>query len=353
MVFRTKADKLPGSREGENFPNIDQATGFLMPASLVYRELEPRIVFDGAIDATVSEVSNNDSPDGFETETNSQSTGSSSIQSDTNELVEALMAFSGEEKPLTEIVFIDESVDGFEQLIDSIDPTFEIILLQADVDGIEQIANTLSNRTDIDALHIISHGNRAELMLGTAILTLDSINGEYFDELTVIGNALGENADILIYGCNFGEGILGQITSVRLAQITGADIASSVDETGSSDLGGDWELEHTTGEVESDVVIGDLAQQNWQGLLAPNEAPSFSGAGDGIVTTDFGSSNDYGRSVTVQSDGKILVAGASNTGGSDNDFALTRYNADGSLDTPFDTVSTLDGTHAITEGDAP
>ena len=58
---------------------------------------------------------------------------------------------------------------------------------------------------------------------------------------------------------------------------------------------------------------------------------SFSG--DGKLTTDFGSS-DYGYSVTVQTDGKILVAGLSWTG-SYNDFALVRYNTDGSLDSSF------------------
>ncbi|MCP3690031.1 MAG: tandem-95 repeat protein, partial [Gammaproteobacteria bacterium] len=69
-------------------------------------------------------------------------------------------------------------------------------------------------------------------------------------------------------------------------------------------------------------------------VTAVNDAPTFMvGDGDGIVTTDLGS-NDYGRSVTVQSDGKILVAGHSHNG-TDNDFTLTRYNADGSLDTTF------------------
>ena len=51
---------------------------------------------------------------------------------------------------------------------------------------------------------------------------------------------------------------------------------------------------------------------------------------DGKVTTDFGSERDYGESVTVQADGKILVAGTSN-----DNFALVRYNSDGSLDTSF------------------
>ena len=41
-------------------------------------------------------------------------------------------------------------------------------------------------------------------------------------------------------------------------------------------------------------------------------------------------------SVVVQSDGKIVTAGLSNSGGGNNDFALVRYNSDGSLDTTFD-----------------
>jgi uncharacterized delta-60 repeat protein len=56
---------------------------------------------------------------------------------------------------------------------------------------------------------------------------------------------------------------------------------------------------------------------------------------DGKVTTEVGSSDDYAESVAIQSDGKIVAAGYSSNGGN-NDFALVRYNTDGSLDTSFD-----------------
>lgn len=55
---------------------------------------------------------------------------------------------------------------------------------------------------------------------------------------------------------------------------------------------------------------------------------------DGKVTTDFGN-DDYGRALAIQIDGKIIVAGY--TGSNNIDFALVRYNVDGSLDTSFDT----------------
>ncbi len=56
---------------------------------------------------------------------------------------------------------------------------------------------------------------------------------------------------------------------------------------------------------------------------------------DGKVTTAIGSGSDYAYSVAIQSDGKIVAAGYSDNGSND-DFALVRYNTDGSLDTTFD-----------------
>jgi uncharacterized delta-60 repeat protein len=56
--------------------------------------------------------------------------------------------------------------------------------------------------------------------------------------------------------------------------------------------------------------------------------PTFGSGGE--VTTDLGGS-DSAQAVAVQSDGKIVAAGLSGAA----DFALARYNADGSLDTGF------------------
>jgi uncharacterized delta-60 repeat protein len=56
--------------------------------------------------------------------------------------------------------------------------------------------------------------------------------------------------------------------------------------------------------------------------------------GDGKVTTDFGSS-DWGASVALQADGKIVVVGGTTVSAGPASFALARYNADGSLDTSF------------------
>ena len=66
---------------------------------------------------------------------------------------------------------------------------------------------------------------------------------------------------------------------------------------------------------------------------------TFGTGGKVLTPVGTGTSNDIGNSLTVQEDGKIIVAGYG--GGSDGtDFAVVRYNADGSLDTTFGTGGT-------------
>jgi uncharacterized delta-60 repeat protein/uncharacterized repeat protein (TIGR01451 family) len=60
------------------------------------------------------------------------------------------------------------------------------------------------------------------------------------------------------------------------------------------------------------------------------------GALGGIVTTDFGNSPDVAQALAVQSNNKVVAAGFSRNSTSSDDFALARYNTDGTLDTTFD-----------------
>lgn len=71
-------------------------------------------------------------------------------------------------------------------------------------------------------------------------------------------------------------------------------------------------------------------------VAAVNDAPTFD-VGDGIVTTPISlSDNEGGHDVLIQPDGQIVVTGYSQNG-SNRDFTLVRYNADGTLDGSFGT----------------
>lgn len=54
----------------------------------------------------------------------------------------------------------------------------------------------------------------------------------------------------------------------------------------------------------------------------------------GKLTNNIGGTNDVARAMKIQADGKIVVGGTSNANGN-SDFALVRYNADGSIDQTF------------------
>ncbi|HEY2714303.1 MAG TPA: delta-60 repeat domain-containing protein [Chthoniobacterales bacterium] len=62
----------------------------------------------------------------------------------------------------------------------------------------------------------------------------------------------------------------------------------------------------------------------------------------GEVATDFHQGNDDAFSVILQPDGKIIAAGDSSNPATFIDFALTRYLADGSLDTTFGVVGKVE-----------
>ena len=76
-----------------------------------------------------------------------------------------------------------------------------------------------------------------------------------------------------------------------------------------------------------------LARFNPNGTLDPTFGS------DGIVTTDVDPRDgeaDEAHAVAIQPDGKIVAVGVAGTGDTFTDFAVVRYNADGSLDTSFD-----------------
>ncbi|MGR9085514.1 MAG: thrombospondin type 3 repeat-containing protein, partial [Gammaproteobacteria bacterium] len=65
-----------------------------------------------------------------------------------------------------------------------------------------------------------------------------------------------------------------------------------------------------------------------------NGSPDTGFSGDGLVRTDFDSGQDRALSVVQQQDGKLVVAGFSNVSGS-TVIALARYNTNGTLDKSF------------------
>lgn len=200
------------------------------------------------------------------------------------QLTEALASLQTGADTRREIVFVDTRVADYQSLLSGIAPSAQVVILDGSRDGIQQIAETLANFDRVDAIHLISHGSEGQISLGSALLNRETMDGRYAEALKNIGDALSSDADILIYGCDFAAGSDGLAAVNRLAELTGADVAASNDDTGSTALGGDWDLEVKTGAIANDLALADTATAGYQHLLdAPVPSVTLTGTHDVFV----------------------------------------------------------------------
>ena len=73
----------------------------------------------------------------------------------------------------------------------------------------------------------------------------------YAGQIATWRDALADDGDLLLYGCDLAGGEDGRTLLEGLRALTGADVAASTDDTGHAVLGGDWELEYARGEIET------------------------------------------------------------------------------------------------------
>ena len=241
--------------------------------------LESRIMFDGAAVATVSTVTSEqfaqsqaDAFFGSGDVTTADRvpvapTGAPLTTIGDQALFDALTAYDTS-TARQEILFLSPSVRDYQDLLDGISSNVEVFVLDPTRDGVAQMAEVLAGRTGVDAIHLIGDGTEAEMHLGASFLTQESISTTYAHQFQQIGQSLSQNADLLIYGCNFGRGEGGQGAIQTLAALTGADVVASTDRTGHVSEYADWQLEVHTGLIETSIVIGESTQAAWNHALA-------------------------------------------------------------------------------------
>ncbi len=200
------------------------------PPTIVAYPLEPRIMFDGAIgaidaeivDITVDAAFLAADPVDF-SHTDTESTPPAPVG-----FVPPSTDNSSENK---EIVFINSSVLNAEEIVDDLPQDAEIVYLTSGEDGIAEISDYLADQTDIDTIRIISHGNEGYFVLNGQI-----IDSEYLDRngeaIASWGDALSEDGDIMIYGCDLAATAEGQTLVENIADLTGADVAAATTATG-------------------------------------------------------------------------------------------------------------------------
>ncbi|CAD5975737.1 Hemolysin-type calcium-binding region [Planktothrix tepida] len=189
-----------------------------------------------------------------------------------------------------QIIFIDSAIDNYPSLIEGANKNAEIVILDPDKSGVEQITQALKSGSNIEALHIVSHGSPGHLQLGS-----DLLNGENIDSFNSLlqqwGKALTKTADILVYGCEVAAGKIGEKFIQHLNQMIGANIAASSRKTGNATLGGDWKLDKTIGSIETPLAFSAVTMKSYAGVLAIKDFDVSSIFSDDVII-------NYNNSIT-------------------------------------------------------
>ena len=139
----------------------------------------------------------------------------------------------------------------------------------------------------------MSHGSAGSLTLGSATLGQGQLDS-YKDQLRAWGDAMAEQGDILLYGCNVAAGKGGVAFVDSLSAITRADVAAATHTVGSAALGGDWVLDYRHGAIEATT----LTVARWDGVMATSTGVQTGGSTlVGVATNDklvaYGSGNTF------------------------------------------------------------
>ncbi|POA64582.1 glycosyl hydrolase [Pseudomonas sp. GW460-R15] len=244
--------------------------GVRVLASPMIMSLEPRMLFDGAVAATVADTAaqadSHATADAAKAPVADHPVASKDThgQADNTSAATPAPAATPTAVPGQSVVFVDSRIKDADSLLKGVAPGTQVVQLDATKDGLQQIADYLDTHHGVSTVEIIAHGNSGDLWLGDTYLSADNVAARSA-VLARIGNDMNVGGDILIYACNTAAGDKGISFVDSLAQLTGRDIAASNNRTGVS---GDWDLEIATGTIESHNVLSAQSMAAYQYSLA-------------------------------------------------------------------------------------
>jgi CSLREA domain-containing protein len=191
------------------------------------------------------------------------------------------------------LVFIDMAVEDYSNLANGVLDHTQVFTLESTQNGVEQITEILAScdRSNLINIHIVCHGTPGCLQLGNTHLELDTLD-EYSQHLQqwqqiFLASAKSDRSyNLLIYGCNVAAGDAGEEFVAKLHQLTGANIAASHQRIGNAALGGNWELEVRTTDMEVSLAFSEATRQAYAGILTTFTVNDTGDVDDGDPNND-------------------------------------------------------------------
>lgn len=164
-----------------------------------------------------------------------------------------------------EVIIIDKSLTNYQELARE-SGNAQVILVENTDTGFSQLNRDLRKLGTVKRLHILTHGTSGNFVLGRQQLNENNIN-QFKSFWTEIARSLSpKNSELLIYSCQLANGREGKSFVNRLHDLLGVTVAGSEDNTGSSQKGGNWDLEFVSGKLIKNNVLKYL---NFNDLLIP------------------------------------------------------------------------------------
>ncbi len=159
------------------------------------------------------------------------------------------------------LVFIDTSLPDYNILETSIDlQKSTIIFLNPEMyEGILKITEEIKKYNGLKSIHIIGHAKQAELILGADNFWMDDLQ-MIQKELDSWKGHVSADADLFLYGCSLAETAQGKQMVDLIASLTGMDVNASTNLTGHATKNADWDLEYSTGSIESPIAFSETVE---------------------------------------------------------------------------------------------
>lgn len=190
-------------------------------------------------------------------------------------------------------------------------------------------------------------------------------DGKVTTDFRSVGNygqdiAIDSSGRIIVVGAMaHTTGMLGKYDVMVVRYNPNGSLDASFGGTGIVTLPGNFEQEMGLAVQPDGKVVVTSGNSNGSNddvaVIRFDDAGNLDGTFDGdgvVITTVSATSFDTPRSMTIQADGKILIAGTTQEIGQNSRFLVARYNGDGSLDAAFGSnglVSTPVASFAVAE----
>ncbi|WP_172819630.1 DUF4347 domain-containing protein, partial [Gloeomargarita lithophora] len=246
-------------------------------------------------------------------------------------------------------VFLDR-VRNYEQLVNALAPGSELYLINKTDSGVEKVNQVIAKNGAVQRIDIVGDGNAGQIWFGRDFITLDTLP-QYEAQIAQWGQGLTGNREIYLYACNLAASIAGIELVGEIGRLTNSTVAASTDITGSSQYGGNWQFEYSTGNVAGQIVFDAQAVQNADVKLATFTVTNTSDAGTGSLRQAVNDANGL-----VGADNIAFAPGTNGTpiilttgGLLVNDAAGLTINGNGQTNTIID-GNNASGVFAITAG---